>query len=193
MSVRRLRAVVFYLVLAAGGLVVGILAGGGYSKWRAEAATAKESAQLQTFLEQSLHGIGVGQPFPDVPIWSVDGQKAYLVPELLPEGGLILFVSGVCPSCYTSMNALKSAADDLGSRVLPAIIICNDAPSDLAQYTRDHGIHIAVYHDREQRLSRMYGVVTLPTYIRLGADQRITAIGAEARTVDQLKELLSHD
>jgi len=179
-----------FLLLIAGGSVLGVVAGREIRDYRLQATIQDTRAEVQTYLDAHLTGIGAGSPFPSIPLWSADGTTSFYSDEVLPEGGILLYISADCGSCFASMTALQNTlmADGLDDR--SAVVVAFGSPEPVVQYAKDNGIRLRIVFDVERILGREYGVTTFPTLIGIDHDHRVTALIPEARTEEFFRAYL---
>ena len=100
-----------------------------------------------------------------------------MVGDLLPDGGLILYVSPSCPQCETAMANLAKAQESLGDGMPPLLIIVEGDASAIVEFIAPLGLRAQVYSDVTGALRRDHGISIFPCYFRLDTDLRITGYG----------------
>jgi len=163
------------VVVAAG--VLGTTIGSLYGEQRAGAERAARDAEVREYLLKSIRQIEVGKAFPEVTLGSPDSAHQYLIHELLPRGGVLVFVSAGCESCFQAVDALSAARRRVGRGAPDVIVVVIGDPSGLSQYIADHGYGIPVFRDWQQALVKEYGVRAFPCYFVLDNDLHLTHIG----------------
>ena len=121
----RLKSVSIISCVLAVAAVSGIGLGKVYGEHRARAKANQERATEAAFndriLREQTEGIAIGQQFPELAVWSIDGRIAVNCTELLPTGGAIYLFSPGCGDCVESLTSLQRAADSL--RIDPQKIV----------------------------------------------------------------------
>lgn len=158
-----MKTLLFYLGALAGMVVIGIGLGMWMGMRQAEASRARENAKAQAYLVENMRGIEAGRMFPDIPVWSVDGTNAFSVHELLPHGGLLIYVSSACDMCVGALEALSSAQAGAGRRAPAALVVLNGDPDSLTVRLRSRGLTMPFFRDISQSFERDYHVGVFPT------------------------------
>lgn len=186
-----IRNALLYLVIAGVGIGGGLFAGGKYSQLRSEAEAASQNVELQSFLESHIQGIKVGGQFPEIPLWTRDGQYAADISTILPEGGLIFYIASECGSCYATIQSLEKALGVSESPKPPVILVVKGDPSPVARFMADNNFKTPLYQDAEERLAKENGVSAFPAYFSLDRDLQVLSFGTTAKTVKQIQEVLA--
>jgi hypothetical protein len=184
------QAVLYVAVLA-----VVCVAGIGLGRWlglrKAEAGKALEQQQMQSFFEESVVGLERGAMFPDIPVWSPDGTQAYGIHELLPHGGLLVYIAAGCNSCYLALSALQEAQGAAGDDARPFVVIVDGDPDSLMAGLKERDMSVEFFHDVERSFSRHYHIGIFPTSFVIADGGRLTDMVAGTHEREQFARLLA--
>ncbi|MBD3298385.1 MAG: redoxin domain-containing protein, partial [candidate division Zixibacteria bacterium] len=130
------------LLVALIGAIAGAVIGGRIADNRVREVEAKATANLRLHSQ----GLVVGEQFPDFPVWSQDRSKAAYISELLPSGGLLVFLDGTCPPCAAEAARVERALQDQANGGCPAILVA-DGPvsSTVTLAAQREGLTLSVY------------------------------------------------
>jgi hypothetical protein len=188
---RVLVATVVTLVAVAGVAVLGWVVGSAIAHRRADTEQEAKREGLTGYLEENIQGIGVGQPFPDIPIWSCGESESHTVRELLPGGGVIVLVGADCASCAETAAVFDAVVRTLGGAARPAILLLDHAkaPEAFTEALAARGVKIPLYCDVTESMRREHTVATTRAYFRLDSDGIVQEFGP---VVASTPEVLSH-
>ena len=147
--------------------IIGYFSGIAVSDLRTSIEEKARDEGMQKYMNERLEGIDIGQPLPQIPVWSADGLTGYLLDQTLPRGGLITYVSGNCESCKQAVSALSAAHDALNLDTGLAVVLVAGDPKELIEYMAERHFAFPVYRDVEHRLSSEYRLSTFPTVMVL--------------------------
>jgi hypothetical protein len=182
----RLKSVIVYLAIVAVGVAVGSVMGGVYGNLRASAEADDQMEQVREFLAMQAPGIRRGITFPDIVLQEDYGSEGRAVGDLLPGGGLVLYVSPGCPQCERAMVNLAMAQETLGDAMSPLLIIVEGDAQEIAGSLAPLGLHAKVYADVTSAMANEYGIRIFPCYFRLDPDLRITSYGPLVQDTDDV-------
>jgi hypothetical protein len=151
-----------------------------YGKHRSrERKSAISSAQTRD-LQTGAPGIHIGAPLPAVLVWSAEGDRAFEVRQLLPEGGIILLVSPGCDVCITAAVQMQMAVASLGVNEAHAILLTKHAAGggQLRDTLRARGVNLEVYCDVQESFLREHHVAANPAFLALDKDGIVLDFGA---------------
>jgi peroxiredoxin len=186
-----LRTILLYILGIIAAIGLGLVLGSLYTDHRWAAATATKLEGHQQYLQRNIHDMGVGKPFPDIPLWKPDGVTTVQIRDLLPRGGLVIYTSGDCPSCIETVRALGEARRSLKDKVSPAVIISGGDPTRIVDFVAKESINVAVVRDTQMSLSSDYGVVSVPSYFLLDEKQVVHSFGVTGGTTGEFTKLLT--
>ena len=186
-----LKKISLYALITVAASVLGVTLGGVYTKSRQAAAAAAKMKERQQDFMSNIHDIGVGKPCPDITFWNPDGIATLQIRDLLPQGGLVIYTSGDCPSCIETVRAFGEARRSLRDRVSPVVIVSEGDPSRIVESVAKEGINVAVVRDTQQALPKDYGVVSFPSYFLLDEEQVVRKFGATGGTSAEFTKLLT--
>ena len=185
-----LKTSLLYVVTLAIVAGLGVWLGAWLGERRAEAGRQSEQADLQTYLEQNIVGIEVGRMFPDIPIWSADGRDAFGIHELLPQGGVLVYVATGCNSCVDAITALDAVQRAAGAEARPALVVLDGHPDSLAAGLAAAGIEMTFYHDVERSFTKLYRVAIFPSAFVIDEHGRVTEIVAGPNTRNDFQKIV---
>ena len=182
------------IVVLAVALLAGSWVGTRFGVFRAEAGRQEEQTQLQGFLEENIEGISVGQPFPDLVLWTADGRQAFHLRELLPRGGVLFFFAAECDVCRDAVEALSTAMRTLGTSSKPVIAATGARPDRLLEGMAARGVDLPLYCDMQESLRRDHKVATARTFFVLDSAGVLTAMGTrEVDPAEYMEVIASQD
>lgn len=164
------------LVLVAGVAVLGWVVGAAIAEHRADSKQQLTREGLTEFLNENIKGIGVGQPFPDFPIWSCGTSESYTIRDLLPDGGVVFLAGADCGSCVETAAAFQEATHTLGSAAQPAIFLLDKAEATVPfkEALALRGVDIPLYCDATESMRREHTVGATRVYFRIDAEGIVT-------------------
>lgn len=95
-------------------------------------------AELQT--SPAADGLAAGSPLPDVALLAADGRRESTLATLLPEGGVIAFLTTTCPYCEQTLPTWSQLAARYEARGVPFLGVAFDEPTATDAYARAHGL-----------------------------------------------------
>lgn len=90
----------------------------------------------------------------------------------------LLFVSPACPSCAATlaeMDALRYKAEG------NVVVVCRSERGDCAHLVERYGLDVPALADKDDRISRLFGVSSNPTAVLIDAQGRIQSYGQPMR------------
>ena len=107
------------------GLTLGVLSGQFYREIRRDHSANVYRSEVQAALERDLRGIQVGSPFPDIHLQTAGTRDGILIRDMLPHGGLILYLAGSVESCFNSALSLHLALRKFGTANDAGLIVAS--------------------------------------------------------------------
>jgi peroxiredoxin len=153
----------------------------------------QQRQEMEAYLDERVVGLEVGEPFPDLVLWSNDGTQAFRITELLPEGGTLFYFSSDCPSCTDAFNALASAIRDLDHRTKPIVIMTGSNSDRLTQSVTNSQIKLPLYRDMEESLHRIHKMILARAYFALDGTGILRAMGTIDTDPAEYQELLMNE
>ena len=106
-----------------------------------------------------------GQRAPEFALKDLRGNYVS-VTSLRGKVVLINFWATWCPSCKDELPALDSLYMDYRARGLEVLAVSTDSSeADLRKYMKENPVRMKVLHDKGAKVSRQYGVFSLPVTI----------------------------
>lgn len=180
-----------YVGIVVVAAVLGTIAGDIYAERKAYDVRAARDAELLQYMKANIQGVEIGRPFPDLTIWTGDGSEAFALRDILPAGGVMVFLAADCQSCFDAVDAVAKGREAAGDRAKDVVIVANGETSKLEAYIADRGLALPVYRDMEQSLIRDYHVLTFPSYFCMDSNFVVTEFGATKSNPDVLRDILS--
>ena len=189
-------------LLLVGIAVLGWSIGALFSTWRSNSLSARSSEstedveiRAQERLERFIRGIEVGQPFPDMAVWTPDGRRALRMTEVLSGGCVAVILSVGCESCVDDVVALQAVLDALGNRALPVVLLADRATGggELSRTLLERGVLLPVYCDVAQLLRDQYQIITRTAYFRIDSLGVLREMKAWKEDPGDLAEFLTMD
>jgi peroxiredoxin len=137
-----------------------------------------------------LRGIEIGKPFPNIPLWTADGAKSTTLHDLLPDGGMVFYVSSVCESCIDAVAALNDAILAADGTIRSVALISDSKSETLAKTMNERGIVLPLYADLEDRLLGEHNVRTTRTFFVLGQGWILNQMGTSGFQVQDYTPIL---
>lgn len=185
------RTAMVLVVIAVAGAGMGMASGALY-RWfeRGKAADARNE-ELRTELVAGLQDVGVGLPFPDFPLTLVEDGSLQLVRDLLPDGGVILYLAAACPSCEETLALLREKAKEGVRPDQPVLVIFAGDAEFIHRLAIEGNELIRVAVDPGEVLAHHFGLDIFPSYYWLDAEQVVTRIDAmEGESDEVLRPIL---
>lgn len=180
-----------FVVITVVAVVLGTTMGNLYANRRVGAERQARSTELQDYFRQNVKGIDVGKPFPNISLLSADLESTYEAAKILPNGGLILFLSSSCEACFDAIDQLAEAAKSSPhTKGRLALIVFRDG-REAERYIKDKGYDLPLYLDLEAALVRDYGIMAFPSYFVLDASGNLSAMGAFEAGKDAMTDLVN--
>jgi peroxiredoxin len=129
-----------------------------------------------------------GQPMPSFAATDLSG-RAIESHEFLGKATTIIFVSPSCSSCAVTLDELAVLSERVDGSVL---VVCRSSPGRCRRIRELYGIDVPVVPDREFRISRLFGVTTVPTAVIVDDDGVVQRYG-HPRRGDELVQIFDHD
>lgn len=157
-----------------------------------EREATRRSVQTRE-LRASVRGVRVGSPLPAVLAWSVNGERAFEIRQLLPDGGVFLLVSPGCNSCIEAAEKLQRAISSNKTPATHAILLADQVggSEELCDTLEGRGIRLKVYCDLQQTFRREYGVMANPAYFVLNKGGVVLDLGAGVPDESRLATILA--
>jgi hypothetical protein len=185
-----LRTALFYVAVLVVVAALGVWLGSWLGLRKAEASREMERAKMQSYLVENMQGIERGSMFPDIPVWSADGTQAFGIHELLPHGGVLVYVASGCNSCIDALEALKEAQEAAGARARAVIVILDGSPDSLAARLRARDLEVSFYHDVEQSFAHDFHVGIFPASFVIADGGVLTDMIAGTHTREDFDRVL---
>ncbi|MFC1475931.1 TlpA family protein disulfide reductase [Candidatus Zixiibacteriota bacterium] len=190
MVVSWLRTAVIYVVAIVLVAVLGTWLGSMYGSYRGEAKRTEQRAAYQNYLEENIVGINLGLPFPDIAVEAPGDHRMYSVRELLPQGGLFIYLTMGCESCLGTIEKLAQAQREAGEDIQPVLLVTYKDTQELSDSLKQRGILLPLYRDVEATLVADFRVATLPTTFLLDEDGIVRKMIAGMDSPREFVELL---
>lgn len=135
-------------------------------------------------------GIGNGGPAPDFELKTIDG-KSYRLSDLKGRAVMINFFATWCPPCRAEMPALQEAFAEYESQgFLVLAVNLNETSIAIRAFQDRLGITFPVVVDKDDRVSRLYDIIPLPTSYFLDREGIVQGKWMGEIRKDQLREML---
>ena len=129
-----------------------------------------------------------GQPMPSFAAADLSGREIESH-EFLGQATTIIFVSPSCSSCAVTLDELAVLSDRANGSVL---VVCRSSPARCQRIRELYGIDVPVVSDTEFRISRLFGVTTVPTAVIVD-DEGIVQRYGHPRRGDELIQIFDDD
>jgi peroxiredoxin len=114
----------------------------------------------------SSQQLEVGDPFPEVVLTDIDGNRFRLSEH---RGNVIVlnFWATWCPPCVEEMPSLQKLHERLGDKGLEVVAVSVDeSPEDIEAFSEQHGLSFTILHDRQSEVSHSLQTFKYPeTYV----------------------------
>lgn len=170
-----------FAALFIGGWAVGTWLGDA----RAGLAASKRAVARSDNLKDMVEGISVGNPFPNIDLWTPSGDTARPLDDVLPNGGLLLYTAPTCGSCLDAAHALE--AEVKAGRISPNSIVVSDDCANTLEFEeklRHEGIELGVYCDAPQALRSVHHVIHNPAHFLLDSAGVVRGMGVWVKGSD---------
>ncbi len=135
-------------------------------------------------------GIPIGTPAPDFELQTIDGET-YRLSDLKGKAVLINFWASWCPPCRAEMPTLQAAYEQYESEGLVILAVnLNEPELAIRSFQEDYGITFPIVVDKQDRVSRMYDIVPLPTTYFVDRDGIVQGKWTGELRMPQLEMLL---
>lgn len=175
-------------------LAVAIILGGKAGRLWSErvAANAQDTKAKEStaYLLQNLRSIAVGSPFPEVVLISLMDQMPTTLPETLPIGGLVIYLTADCESCGNTLRQLPKTLSDLHLESSGIAIIIDGDSVEAEAFVSESQLARRCFMDAENALRNSYHVWSYPAFFRLDTNLRVTHMTANLVDSDRLAEAL---
>ena len=185
----RLKSLAIYLGIVVVGGALGSVLGGFYGDIRADAQAEEVMQEVRNYLSVQAPGIRQGRPFPEIVVQADYESEGRLVGDLLPDGGLILYVTPSCSQCENAMVNLAKAQKSLGNGMPPLLLLVEGDARDIANFITPLGLKAQVYSDVTSALAKEHGIRIYPCYFRLDANMHITGYGPVGQKPEDVMEI----
>jgi len=158
------KSAAYWFMLCGGACLLGFGGGNAFIYLQSRISAREANSDLMSFLESTISGIEVGSVFPEFPVWSTDDGSGVFLSELLPEGGIILFLSSGCVSCNEIMTQIAhegNLAEKLSDKL---VIVVDGNVEPLIRFTDSLNLEFGVYQDIERHLSLNHQVRAFPAF-----------------------------
>jgi len=174
-------------------IAIGWMIGSAYGTWQNKRAIAQIEERDQALLLGKLSGIEEGQPFPDIPIWSLDGEHSSRIKEILPNGGVVVLLSVGCQSCVEEAATVQSTLLKLQDRGKPVVLILDGHAEGrhISREMDDYGVLLPVYVDTQHLLRHEFHVATRTAYFSISPEGLVDGIRAWKNDPSDLRHFLT--
>lgn len=145
--------------------VLGVLVSGinGGAEWPMLAALGWLGGVFYSFwygkLNRSATAIKAGDVLPNLPLWTVDGQKANTL-EFAGKRQIFLFYRGNwCPFCVAQIRELVSQYQQLNARGIELVLVSGQNQTKTAELAKQFSVPIHFRIDRELNVAEAFGLV----------------------------------
>lgn len=145
--------------------VLGVLVSGinGGAEWPMLAALGWLGGVFYSFwygkLNRSATAIKVGDVLPNLPLWTVDGQKTNTL-EFAGKRILFLFYRGNwCPFCVAQIRELVGQYQQLNARGIELVLVSGQNQTKTAELAKQFAVPIHFRIDRELKAAEAFGLV----------------------------------
>ncbi len=135
----------------------------------------------------------LGAPFPEVPLLDGDSRPVRL-PDLLPEGGVVIFLEPGCPPCSLISHTWQDSLDAESPPAFPVIGIAAASPSGIERWRVNQGLTFPIYSDPGRIYTNEWQVVDYPLQVVVDRSLRIIAQTHESASpvpVDAIGRMLA--
>src|SRR3972149_4057829 len=175
------------------GAIVAVVVGRWVGSSIADSRSEDQKLQLEAYLARNIQGIEIGRPFPDLTVWTPEGNGSSSIPELLKDGGVVFCVSSVCSSCVEAITSLLQARDRVGSKASPLTIVTSPGAATLVEALADRGIQTQIWCDQQDRLRLEYKVLTTRAWFLLDSSGVVRGLGSAGFDPDEYAQILQAD
>ncbi len=187
----RIGSVAIVVVAVTAVTVLGYKVGSLLGESRVQRVEANRDQKLQADLERGIRGIGAGMPLPEFPVWSTDGKSSLMSTEILPHGGLLVYLSAGCESCKETVKALEEAMHQAKHKPKDVAVLLLGPVGQFGEFLSSEGISIPLYCDLQEVLARDYGANVIPTAYLVDDRGYLKSITAGTDRQDEFEALLN--
>lgn len=191
MMLGRWKTAAVFIGAAAAALALGIGAGSIYADAKAKARERAKIEEKQAYLSATMRGIGIGQAFPQLSVRDPTTKKEVKIDEILPHGGLLVYVSADCPSCFDALLQLDSAIQAVSPAAKEVVVLAGGDTQELLSFSTAHAFSYPLLEDVDQVLMRQNHVLVFPAYFELDAQGVVVRMGADADKFVAFRELIA--
>lgn len=170
---------------------LGVAVGTGYTQIREHYRRQAALQERSEYLTKNLQGISIASEFPDDDFPLLADGKVATVKNLLPHGGLVLFMYGECASCGEALAELGHAIDAAPGSVDKLAIIVADCGGEFTRVVTDLGLRSRVLMDQNEVMIRHHGLFVYPCYFQLDAGGAVVKLGADVNDAAGFLSLLT--
>lgn len=132
-------------------------------------------------------GLAVGDPAPNFRLLGADGEIVERS-GLLGQPVLVHFWTTWCLDCAVELPAMQSLSDRYGDGLRVIGIDVGEPAGRVEAAAERHGARYPMLLDRDEEVSRAYGVTTYPATILIDAAGAIVSIHSEPVTAEELED-----
>lgn len=167
-----------------------------YKRWTAAAVVLMAGLWIAYLLlwpdsvADATAGVPVGAPAPDFALKTLDNQS-YKLADLRGKAVLINFFTTWCPPCRAEAPTLQAAFKEYESRGFVVLAINLDESNVTVRSFREKlGLTFPIVIDKDDRVTRSYGIIPLPTSYLVDRSGVVWASWAGAVSKEQLASML---
>ncbi len=129
-------------------------------------------AQAQERLERCARGLTLGEPFPEMWVWTIDAAERQSVHDVLPHGGVVMLFSTGCASCIDEIVSLDRLIKQIGRDAKSVMLLADrqSGASQIADELKQVGVDLPLYCDLGQMLRDEYNVITRTAFFDIAPD-----------------------
>jgi hypothetical protein len=164
--------------------------GAAYGDRRTEEQSQLRRSELEQFQVANVQELAVGLALPDFSVQS-EGGVATPIRKALPAGGLIVYVSVGCESCFDAAEGLGRALlrpDLAGS---PAILLVRGDASGLREFCQEWRASLLIFEDAEDVMAGRFHIWALPSHLVIDREGVVTEIGAGVKDEEEYARILA--
>jgi hypothetical protein len=190
MRARKLRGALLALGAIVVMGVVGLWSGRMYGQYQNSQKAHEQQDIMDGVLDHKAVGLDVGNAFPVLQVWSPSLDRAWYLPELLPQGGLVFYVQAQCAQCADAVTALARAVEstELGDKHV--VVLTSSSPDEMMNALAERGVELPIYIDAEDLMFFKHHVEITRSYYKLDSDGIIVARGAAGFDPAEYAEIL---
>ncbi|HYG60395.1 MAG TPA: thiol-disulfide oxidoreductase ResA [Symbiobacteriaceae bacterium] len=113
--------------------------------------------------EAKGEGVPIGKPAPDFELKTIDGTS-YKLSDLKGKTVMLNFFATWCPSCRAEMPAMEEVYKEYKDKDFIILAVdLNESDLAIRSFTEKFGLTFPIIVDKDDRVSRTYEIVNLPT------------------------------